>query len=105
MRIGDLCALPELWRAQAEVLVAQRGDAAIPAAEAILADAIRMAEQHGFVSWKSRSALSLARIQYLKGDAKAALEEILPVTQRFQEPRNLTHLGAEIGRDAAAPTG
>ena len=94
IRTDDWCSLPELWRAKAEVLVASRGDEAIPAAEAILTDALQMAEKHGFLSWQSRCALSLARFRHMKGDAKAALEAIFPVTQPVEDNHKLANADA-----------
>ncbi len=82
IRTDDRCGLPELWRAKAEVLVATRGDEAMPAAESILTDALQMAQKYGFLGWQSRCSLSLARLGHMKGDARAALNAIFPVTQQ-----------------------
>ncbi|WP_250517130.1 winged helix-turn-helix domain-containing protein [Caballeronia sp. INDeC2] len=88
IRTDDRCALPELWRAKAEILIAIRGDEAIPSAESILTDALQMAAQHGFVAWQSRCALSLARLRHMKGDAQAALEAIFPMTRPCANARH-----------------
>ncbi|BBU30479.1 transcriptional regulator [Burkholderia sp. THE68] len=82
VRTDDRCALPELWRAKAEILVASRGDEAIPAAESILSEALQMAGELGFVAWQSRCAMSLARLRHMKGDAQAALDAIFPATRQ-----------------------
>lgn len=95
VRTDDRCALPELWRAKAEILVASRGDEAIPAAESILADALQMAGEFGFVAWESRCALSLARLRHMKGDAQAALEAIFPATRQSADA-GVTRAGAAL---------
>ncbi|MCC8395393.1 winged helix-turn-helix domain-containing protein [Paraburkholderia sp. MMS20-SJTR3] len=94
-RTDDKCALPELWRAKAEVLVASNGDEAIPAAESILDEALQMARTYGFLAWQTRCSMSLARLGHMKGDAKAALDAIFPVTQQSVD-------ASDIG--AAGPT-
>ena len=101
IRTDDRCALPELWRAKAEVLVAIRGDEAIPAAESILTDALQMAQKHGFLAWQSRCSLSLARLRHMKGDAKAALNAIFPVTQQSAGAGDIGAAGPTLtGREA-----
>ncbi|HDR9497120.1 TPA: winged helix-turn-helix domain-containing protein [Burkholderia cepacia] len=97
-RTDDRCALPELWRAKAEVLVASSGDEAIPAAESILAEALQMARTYGFLGWQARCSMSLARLGHMKGDAKAALDAIFPVTQRTTD-------SGDMGAAAPALTG
>ncbi|USU21098.1 winged helix-turn-helix domain-containing protein [Paraburkholderia fungorum] len=94
-RTDEKCALPELWRAKAEVLVASDGDEAIPAAESILAEALQMARTYGFLAWQTRCSMSLARLGHMKGDAKAALDAIFPVTEQSVD-------ASDIG--AARPT-
>ncbi|MEX3637919.1 hypothetical protein [Paraburkholderia sp. BR14320] len=101
IRTDDRCALPELWRAKAEVLVAIRGDEAIPAAESILTDALQMAQKHGFLAWQSRCSLSLARLRHMKGDAKAALNAIFPATQQSADAGDIRAAGPTLtGREA-----
>jgi predicted ATPase/DNA-binding winged helix-turn-helix (wHTH) protein len=94
VRTDDKCALPELWRAKAEILIASRGDEAMPAAESILTEALQMAGKYGFVAWQSRCALSLARLRHMKGDAKAALDALFPVAHQYGDCHNLANVDA-----------
>ncbi|MBB3262057.1 putative ATPase [Paraburkholderia bannensis] len=103
IQTDDRCGLPELWRAKAEVLVATRGDEAMPAAESILTDALQMAQKYGFRGWQARCSLSLARLAHMKGDAKGALNAIFPVTQQSADAIDIgaagpTLTGREVNR-------
>jgi predicted ATPase len=71
---------PEIWRAQAMQLLAQRrGADPQREAEAMLSRSVEMAQQQGMIAWELRSATSLARLwaqTNRSGEAKALLAPV-----------------------------
>ncbi|WP_144138254.1 ATP-binding protein [Paraburkholderia sp. BCC1884] len=67
LRTGDKSSLPELLRAKAEVLMADRRRPRLIEAEQVLVQAMESAGQYGFLSLKLRCAMSLANLEHVKG--------------------------------------
>ena len=69
--------------------------------DCVLTDALETAQKHGFLAWQSRCSLSLARLRHMKGDAKAALNAIFPVTQQSAGADDIGVAGPTLtGREA-----
>jgi predicted ATPase/DNA-binding winged helix-turn-helix (wHTH) protein len=89
LRTGDKCSLPELMKAKAEILVAGRDKERVLEAEQMLAQALRSAEQFGSLSWHLRCAVSLATLQQMKGDDRAAFDTVYPVVKQLDEGKDI----------------
>jgi predicted ATPase/DNA-binding winged helix-turn-helix (wHTH) protein len=83
----DLCSIPELLRAKAELLAAAGGPAGESAARAMLGDAIARARSHQFLSWELRCATSLAALDKRHGNASSARKLLVPIYERFAQGR------------------
>ncbi|WP_454723242.1 MULTISPECIES: ATP-binding protein [Cupriavidus] len=81
----DACALPELLRAQAELLMAEQDAAADASAERLLRDALDRARSHHLLSVQLRCATSLASLLKRRGEHHPARALILPLYERFHE--------------------
>jgi tetratricopeptide (TPR) repeat protein len=78
------CCTPEILRAGAEnLLSADRANAA--AAELMLQQALRIARDHGALSWELRAAMSLCRLWVSQGRIREARDLLVPVHARFAE--------------------
>jgi predicted ATPase/DNA-binding winged helix-turn-helix (wHTH) protein len=78
-------SLPEVWRAEAELLLWNGGSDAQAEAEAKLRRALDLARAQGSLSWELRSATSLARLWHSRGRAAAARDLLARSCDRFTE--------------------
>jgi predicted ATPase len=103
-RKGDLFTMPELLRLRGEFL-ARAGDE--HAAEERFLHSIELAEGQSALSWRLRTATSLARLRFRQGRREEAQRSLAETYSRFSEGFDTDDLKAakrmldEIGRPAA----
>jgi predicted ATPase len=74
----------ELLRLEGELLLAE-SDGAEPQARRLFSRSLVVAQHQGARSYELRTALSLARLNLVKGDAEAACGVLEPIYQTFSE--------------------
>ncbi|CAM2154235.1 Winged helix-turn-helix domain-containing protein [Pararobbsia alpina] len=79
MRTDDTCAIPELLRVKAEVLLAGASHDGLHAAEAVLHEAMARAEAHSFASWTQRCAQTLEKVRLCNSQNDAMPESVRAV--------------------------
>jgi hypothetical protein len=82
---GERWDIPELLRAQGEVLPRSNETDRDAAAEDCFARAARMSHEHGALFWELRIGLSLARLRVTQRRENEVREILLPVYERFTE--------------------
>lgn len=91
----DECSLPDLLRAQAELLSAEQGSSADATVESMLRESLERAEHRGLLSWQLRCATSLAAHLKRRGaPGSSVLELVAPLYARFDEGLNSMDLQA-----------
>ena len=81
----DICCLPELRRAKAELLLYEGSQSAISAARTLLGEALAQAREFRYLSWELRCATMLASLDMHKGRTQSVRDLLAPVLQRFSE--------------------
>jgi predicted ATPase len=83
-RSGERWCVADLLRAKG-VLLLETDTQSTSAAEALLQEALELAQQQGALFWELRVATDLARLWLQRGEADRAWALLHPVHQRFTE--------------------
>jgi predicted ATPase/DNA-binding winged helix-turn-helix (wHTH) protein len=94
LRTRDKCSLPELLKAKAEVLLSDRKKPGLLEAEQLLVRAMESAEHYGLFSLKLRCAVSLAKLEHVKGNQDSAFNTIYPVMIEMVEGNDIADMQA-----------
>jgi ATP/maltotriose-dependent transcriptional regulator MalT len=81
---GDLIMMPELMRIRGELL-AEQPDPDLKGAESCLRRSLALAHSNGALSWELRSASSLARLLFARGEPQQAAQMLTPIYKSFTE--------------------
>jgi tetratricopeptide (TPR) repeat protein len=84
-RTGEGWCVPELLRLRGELLIRQRPDQGLDAAEKYFSEAIEMAARQGALSWELRAAMSLARLRMKQDRPLEGNGVLAPIYARFRE--------------------
>lgn len=81
----DECSIPELQRAQAELMLRDGDTRHEASAQALLEEALARSRRHHFLAWELRCATGLAALWRRKGEHHAARALLEPICERFSE--------------------
>lgn len=93
---GEHSADPDVYLAEAEVLLARGGEQRA-LAESAIRTAMDTARKQGARSWQLRAALALARLAMERGDETSARHELAPVFESFTEGHDTRDLREAAG--------